>query len=260
MTMPPAAHPFRAADAVLRAAIVGLALGTAYIHSTLGGVLFTLNAIGYLVLAVAIVVPLPIAGRFRWVVRITLAGYAASTIVGWAIQGPFYATAYLAKAIELALIVLVAVDFVRLDGNPFVLIRRELRMGLARLRGLVATFALATLAMVVLAACSGASGSSTAQPSIDPDALAIAARDLRFSTTELAAPAGMPFQIAFDNQEAAPHNVAIYRDASVAEKVFVEEPFGGPRVVTYDVPALAPGRYFFRCDVHPDTKGTLTVG
>ena len=129
-------HSFNAADAVLRAAIVGLTLGTAYIHSTLGGTLFTLNAIGYVVLATAMVAPLAIASRFRWVVRIALAGYAASTIVGWAIQGPFYSTAYLAKAIELALIVLLATDFVRFDGNPVALIRRELRSGLARLRGL----------------------------------------------------------------------------------------------------------------------------
>jgi len=129
-------YPFSASDFVLRAAIVGLTLGTAYIHSTLGGTLFTLNAIGYVVLATAMVAPLAIASRFRWVVRIALAGYAASTIVGWAIQGPFYSTAYVAKAIELALIVVLAIDFVRFDGNPVALIRRELRTGLARLRGL----------------------------------------------------------------------------------------------------------------------------
>jgi hypothetical protein len=129
-------YPFSASDFVLRAAIVGLTLGTAYIHSTLGGMLFTLNAIGYVVLATAMVAPLAIASRFRWVVRIALAGYAASTIVGWAIQGPFYSTAYVAKAIELALIVVLAIDFVRFDGNPVALIRRELRTGLARLRGL----------------------------------------------------------------------------------------------------------------------------
>jgi hypothetical protein len=127
---------FSAADGLLRAAIVGLTLATAYIHSTLGGTLFTLNAIGYLVLALAIVAPIALASRLRWVVRIALAGYAATTIVGWAIQGPFYSTAYLAKAIELALIVLLAIDFVRFDGNPLSLIRRELRTGLARLRGL----------------------------------------------------------------------------------------------------------------------------
>ncbi len=129
-------YPFSASDFVLRAAIVGLTLGTAYIHSTLGGTLFTLNAIGYVVLAVAMVAPIAIASRFRWVVRIALAGYAASTIVGWAIQGPFYSTAYVAKAIELALLVVLAIDFVRFDGNPVALIRRELRTGLARLRGL----------------------------------------------------------------------------------------------------------------------------
>ena len=131
-----AAHPFSPVDAVVRATIVGLTLATAYIHATLGGLLFTMNAIGYAFLATAMVAPLEIASRFRWIVRIGLAGYAASTIVGWAIQGPFYTTAYLAKAIELALIVLVAIDFVRFDGNPIVFIPRELRTGLARLLGL----------------------------------------------------------------------------------------------------------------------------
>ena len=44
----------RAAGAVLTTAIVGLTLATAYIHSTLGGLLFTLNALGYLGLAIDI--------------------------------------------------------------------------------------------------------------------------------------------------------------------------------------------------------------
>lgn len=118
--------PLRASDVAIRAAIVGLALATGYIHSTLGGLLFTLNAVGYLVAAVAMIVPLALAVRFRWVVRLGLIGYAASTIVGWAIQGPYYETAYIAKGIEVALIVLVAIDFVRHDGNPMDVIRREL--------------------------------------------------------------------------------------------------------------------------------------
>ena len=122
----------RPLDVIIRIAIVGLVLGTAYIHSTLGGLLFTLNALGYVVLATAMVAPLEIASRFRWIVRIALAGYAATTIVGWAIQGPFYTTAYIAKAIEVALIILLTIDFVRFDGNPLAVIRRELR-GLARL-------------------------------------------------------------------------------------------------------------------------------
>jgi hypothetical protein len=130
--IPHSAIPFRAADAILRTAIVALALATGYIHATLGGPLFTLNAIGYVVGATAMVAPLPIASRFRWIVRIGLAGYAASTITAWAIQGPFYSTAYIAKAIELALIVALAIDFVRFDGDPVSLIRRELRAAFAR--------------------------------------------------------------------------------------------------------------------------------
>jgi len=116
----------RTSDVVVRAAIVALVLGTAYIHSTLGGLLFTLNSIGYVVAAVAMVIPLALAVRFRWVVRIGLIGYAATAILGWAIMGPYYSTAYVAKAIEVALIVLVAIDFVRHDGSPISVVRREL--------------------------------------------------------------------------------------------------------------------------------------
>ena len=116
----------RTSDVIVRAAIVALVLATGYIHFTLGGLLFTLNAAGYAAAAVAMVIPLALAVRFRWVIRLGLMGYAATTIIGWAIQGPYYSTAYLAKGIEVALIVLVAIDFARLDGNPVTLIRREL--------------------------------------------------------------------------------------------------------------------------------------
>ena len=129
------------ASVALRVAIVGLALGTAYIHSTLGGLLFTLNAVGYLTLAAAMIVPLPLAVRYRGFVRLALIGYAVTTIVGWAIQGPFYSTAYLAKAIELTLIIVTAIDFMRADGNPVTYVRRELGEIFATVRGRVAGLA-----------------------------------------------------------------------------------------------------------------------
>ncbi|HEY3162864.1 MAG TPA: hypothetical protein VGJ71_00815 [Candidatus Limnocylindrales bacterium] len=123
----------RPLDVVIRIAIVGLTLGTAYIHSTLGGVLFTLNALGYLVAAVAVIVPLGLAIRFRWFVRAGLMGYAATAIVAWAVQGPYYTTAYIAKAIEVALIVILAVDFARMDGNPIRVVKGELALLSSRL-------------------------------------------------------------------------------------------------------------------------------
>ena len=55
----------RSSDILIRAAIVALTLATAYIHSTLGGLLFTLNAVGYVVAALAMVIPLGLAIRFR---------------------------------------------------------------------------------------------------------------------------------------------------------------------------------------------------
>jgi hypothetical protein len=130
----------RPADVAIRAAIVALALTTGYIHYTLGGLLFTLNALGYLTAAVAIVIPLALAVRFRWFIRLGLMGYAATAIVMWAIQGPYYSTAYIAKAVEVALIVLLAIDFARHDGNPVGVIRRELAAftGLVARRGTVA--------------------------------------------------------------------------------------------------------------------------
>jgi hypothetical protein len=118
----------RPLDVVIRIAIVGLTLGTAYIHSTLGGVLFTLNAVGYLVAAVAVAIPLGLAIRFRWFVRLGLIGYAATAIAAWAVQGPFYTTAYIAKGIEIVLIALLFVDFARMDGNPVKVVRSELAL------------------------------------------------------------------------------------------------------------------------------------
>jgi plastocyanin len=122
------------------------------------------------------------------------------------------------------------------------------------------SWALIALSIVVVAACSPGSSGRAAQPSAGPGALKITANSLSFSTDTLAAPAGRPFQIAFDNQESAPHNVAIYRDSSAGEKIFGSDPFSGPASVVYDVRALEPGTYFFRCDVHPDMSGQLIAG
>ncbi len=106
----------------LTAAIVALTLATGYIHSTLGGLLFTLNAIGYAVAAVAILigafVTLPIVVRFSWLPRLGLFGYALATILGWVMMGPRYDMAYLAKAIELVLLTLLVVDSYRVYGGP----------------------------------------------------------------------------------------------------------------------------------------------
>jgi plastocyanin len=109
----------------------------------------------------------------------------------------------------------------------------------------------------VLAACSGSSaGTATPAGSVDPNAIVVTAKDLKFSPTEVSAPADAPFALVLDNQEGAPHNIVI-SDAAGA-KVFEGEIVTNQKV-TYQVPALAAGSYPFICAVHPDMKGTLTA-
>ena len=128
-------RPLSDLDIVLRVAIVALALATAYIHLTLGGLLFTMTAVGFGAFALALIVPIAIAERFRWLVRLGLIGYTASVIAGWVVDGARYDVAYISKAIELVLIALLLVDVARRDGNPIELIRREVRSLLARPHG-----------------------------------------------------------------------------------------------------------------------------
>jgi hypothetical protein len=120
----------RAAGAVLTAAIVGLTLATAYIHSTLGGLLFTLNALGYLGLAALIVIgaaaPVAIVERFSWFPRLALIGYTGMTIAGYLVMGPYFTLGFIAKGIEVALVTLLVVDIIRVYGSPMGLVRTAL--------------------------------------------------------------------------------------------------------------------------------------
>lgn len=120
-----ALRPTSGAGLLVRLVIVGLALATGWIHLTLGGLLFTLNGIGYVVAAAAMVIPLGLAVRFRWFIRLGLIGYALATIVGWYLMGPRYEMAYIAKAIEVGLIVLLVIEVRAYDGNPLRHLRRE---------------------------------------------------------------------------------------------------------------------------------------
>ena len=112
----------RTAGALLTAAIVGLTLATAYIHLTLGGLLFTLNGLGYVGLTALIVIgavaPVAVVERFSWFPRFALAGYAAMTIAGYLIMGPYFSLGFIAKGIEVALIAALVVDVVRVYGSP----------------------------------------------------------------------------------------------------------------------------------------------
>ena len=107
----------------LRIGIVVLTLATAQIHASLGGLMFTVNAIGYAALAAAMVLPGPF-GQLRWLVRYAVIGFTTATIVGWLAFGARFELAYIDKAIEVVLIGLVLVESWLVDGGPIRVARR----------------------------------------------------------------------------------------------------------------------------------------
>lgn len=110
----------------LTAAIVGLTLTTAYIHFTLGGVLFTLNALGYVGLAMALLVgaiPFGLIDRLSWLPRVGLVAFTATTIGAYLVIGPYFGLGWIAKGIEVGILALLAVDLIRVYGSPAGLLR-----------------------------------------------------------------------------------------------------------------------------------------
>jgi plastocyanin len=92
-------------------------------------------------------------------------------------------------------------------------------------------------------------------------AVAISAHNLAFSTSTMQLTAGQASTISFDNQDpGTQHNIGIYQDAAYTNEVFKGAIVVGPSTFTYQVPALAAGTYYFKCDIHPTMKGTVTVG
>lgn len=132
----------------------------------------------------------------------------------------------------------------------------------ARLVTVLVRAAAAMFLVAAVAACTSSGGppAPTTPPagSVAADTLSVTAQDVAFTTTELRAPAGRPFHIAFENRDDGfPHSIAI---ESGSTEVWRGEVFSGVATKTYDVPALPAGSYRFVCTVHPGMVGTLIVG
>lgn len=113
-------------------------------------------------------------------------------------------------------------------------------------------------AAALIAACGGSAlGYETAPASLPADSPTLAAVDVAFDQAELAVPASTPFTLIFENQENLSHNVSIYADAALQDRLFEGVLFNGPATRWYPIPALQPGTYVFVCDLHPTMKGLL---
>jgi hypothetical protein len=112
----------RVAGLVMTAAVIELTLTTAYIHYSLGGLLFTLNAAGYAALAAGMaltaIYPVGLLGRLGWLPRLGLAGYTLVTIGGYLMIGPYFPLGWVAKGVEVAILTLLAADVALVYGSP----------------------------------------------------------------------------------------------------------------------------------------------
>ena len=81
---------------------------------------------GLILFVIGAAAPMPIVQRFSWFPRVALAGYAAMTIAGYLVMGPYFTLGWIAKGIEVVLITLIAVDVVRVYGSPMGLVRSAL--------------------------------------------------------------------------------------------------------------------------------------
>jgi plastocyanin len=100
----------------------------------------------------------------------------------------------------------------------------------------------------------GAAGAAVASTELH-----VTAQDIKFDQSTLTAAAGQPLTIVFDNKDSVPHNIAIFDSSAMAKSYFHGTVVVGPKTVTYSVPPLQPGTYYFHCDVHPSMNGTLVV-
>jgi len=112
---------------LLTSAILVLVLVAAFVHLSLGELIFLLNGLGYLGLAALVViaynVPHPLVARFAWFPRVALIGYALTTIVGYLIIGPYSTLGWTTKVVEVVMITLVVIDLVREYGSARAVVR-----------------------------------------------------------------------------------------------------------------------------------------
>lgn len=124
--------------------------------------------------------------------------------------------------------------------------------------------AIAVSLALLLVACGDGTPPAVPDPVNDgpaaDGAISVSANNLEFDTDRIEAPAGETIVIEFTNHESAPHNIAIYTDESRQEQLFEGEIISGPDAsVTYEIPAMEAGEYYFLCSVHPEMNGAFIV-
>ena len=119
MDATPSTAPHSAVDIAIRIGVVMLTLIAALVHLSLlfPDPVFILNGLGYLTLMAALYLPNSRLAAYRRVVRWTLIGYAALTILLWVAIGERTVLGYSTTADEVALIILLLIEGKRMRSR-----------------------------------------------------------------------------------------------------------------------------------------------
>lgn len=122
---------------------------------------------------------------------------------------------------------------------------------------------------LALAACSGDAATTPSASAAESDApagsdapatggLTITAAEMVFSTDALTAQAGGEIVVTFTNNDTVPHNFSVYTEEG-GDSIATGEVINEGQTDEVSLGELAPGTYYFVCDLHPEMNGTLTV-
>jgi len=107
-----------------------------------------------------------------------------------------------------------------------------------------------------------ASAEAGGASAVEGDAVLVA-ENLAFDTDAIELAAGKTQTIGLDNQDSAPHNLAIYKNeqAGVSQEgaLFDGEDVPAGSSTEYEVDPLDAGKMYFQCDLHPSMKGDVVV-
>lgn len=124
-------------------------------------------------------------------------------------------------------------------------------------RSVIALAVSIAAATFVLTACGDSGPAATCSPNGTELHIAVpASRSHRFTKDCLAAPAGVPFTIRFDNGDTSQHGNHSIHIYDGGDDFVGDRAFHGTSI-TYEVPAFAAGTYQFKCDEHPEMNGTF---
>ena len=128
---------------------------------------------------------------------------------------------------------------------------------LASMLGAIAGVAMLAGGIALIAVGAGGEKEGGVGPAVT---ISLTAKGIAFDKTKLSVPAGKPFAIAFDNEDAGiQHDVQIFdNEGFTGTPLLNGEIVTGPAKVTYEAPQLDPGTYYFHCSVHPaQMQGTI---